>query len=85
MNARELINAMKNRESFTVPKAYRAFRPPAIRDDKTIDPNVAQLQQSLADKLGAAVQIDYNKKGQGRLVIRYNSFEELDGILAHIQ
>ena len=35
-------------------------------DDKTIDPNVAQLQQSLADKLGAAVQIDYNKKGQGR-------------------
>jgi ParB family chromosome partitioning protein len=54
-------------------------------DDKTIDPNVAQLQQSLADKLGAAVQIDYNKKGQGRLVIRYNSFEELDGILAHIQ
>ena len=54
-------------------------------DDKTIDPNVAQLQQSLADKLGAAVQIDYNKKGQGLLVVRYNSFEELDGILAHIQ
>ncbi len=54
-------------------------------EDKSVDPNVAQLQQSLADKLGAAVQIDYNKKGQGRLVIRYNSFEELDGILAHIQ
>jgi ParB family chromosome partitioning protein len=54
-------------------------------EDKTVDPNVAQLQQSLADKLGAAVQIDYNKKGQGRLVIRYNSLEELDGILAHIQ
>lgn len=54
-------------------------------DDKKVDPNVAQLQQRLADTLGAAVQIDYNKKGQGRLVIRYNSFEELDGILAHIQ
>jgi ParB family chromosome partitioning protein len=55
------------------------------QDDKRPDPNVAQLQQSLADKLGAAVQIDYNKKGQGKLVIRYNSFDELDGILAHIQ
>ena len=55
------------------------------QDDKRPDPNVAQLQQSLADKLGAAVQIDYNKKGQGKLVIRYNSFDELDGNLAHIQ
>ena len=53
--------------------------------EKRVDPNVAQLQQSLIDKLGAAVQIDYNKKGQGKLIIRYNSFEELDGILAHIQ
>ena len=55
------------------------------QDDKRPDPNVAQLQQSLADKLGAAVQIDYNKKGQGKLVIRYKSFDVLDGILAHIQ
>ncbi|MCP5175705.1 MAG: ParB/RepB/Spo0J family partition protein [Moraxellaceae bacterium] len=53
--------------------------------EKRVDPNVADLQQRLADRLGAAVQIDYNKKGQGKLVIRYNSFEELDGILAHIQ
>lgn len=57
----------------------------APQPEKRVDPNVAQLQQSLIDKLGAAVQIDYNKKGQGKLIIRYNSFEELDGILAHIQ
>ena len=57
----------------------------APQPEKHVDPNVAQLQQSLIDKLGAAVQIDYNKKGQGKLIIRYNSFEELDGILAHIQ
>ena len=54
-------------------------------DTKRVDPNVADLQQSLIDKLGAAVQINYNKKGQGKLIISYNSFEELDGILAHIQ
>jgi ParB family transcriptional regulator, chromosome partitioning protein len=54
-------------------------------ETKRVDPNVADLQQSLIDKLGAAVQINYNKKGQGKLIISYNSFEELDGILAHIQ
>ncbi|HQV80125.1 MAG TPA: ParB/RepB/Spo0J family partition protein [Agitococcus sp.] len=54
-------------------------------DTKRVDPNVADLQQNLIDKLGAAVQINYNKKGQGKLIISYNSFEELDGILAHIQ
>ena len=45
----------------------------APQPEKRVDPNVAQLQQSLIDKLGAAVQIDYNKKGQGKLIIRYNS------------
>ena len=54
-------------------------------ETKRVDPNVADLQQSLIDKLGAAVQINYNKKGQGKLIISYNSFEELDGILAHIR
>ena len=54
-------------------------------ETKRVDPNVADLQQNLIDKLGAAVQINYNKKGQGKLIISYNSFEELDGILAHIQ
>ena len=49
------------------------------------DPNVAELTQWLAERLGAGVDIQYNKKGKGKLVIRYNSFEELDGILAHIQ
>lgn len=49
------------------------------------DPNVAELQQWLAERLGAGVDIQYNKKGKGKVVISYNSFEELDGILAHIQ
>ncbi|MFO8005120.1 MAG: chromosome partitioning protein ParB, partial [Thioalkalivibrio sp.] len=35
--------------------------------------------------LGAAVQVRYNRTGKGRLVIEYNSLDELDGILAHIQ
>ena len=51
---------------------------------RAIDPNVRKLQDNLSERLGAVVQIDCNAKGKGRLVISYNSLDELDGILAHI-
>lgn len=50
-----------------------------------IDPDVRKLQDSLAAKLGAPVQIDHTAKGKGKLVIKYNSLDELDGILNHIK
>lgn len=49
------------------------------------DPNVASLQQELAEKLGAKVLIQQGSGGKGKLVISYNSLDELDGILGHIQ
>jgi ParB family chromosome partitioning protein len=49
------------------------------------DPNVRHLQDDLADRLGARVQILPGTKGTGKLVISYNSLDELDGILAHIK
>jgi ParB family transcriptional regulator, chromosome partitioning protein len=61
--------------------------PSAKRDDATqqIDPNVAELQSSLSDRLGAKVLIQQGTGGKGKLVVSYNSLDELDGILAHIQ
>ncbi len=50
-----------------------------------LDPNVRQLQTNLSERLGAAVQIDCNARGKGRIVIAYNSLDELDGILEHIK
>lgn len=47
-------------------------------------PEVRQLETRLSDTLGAPVQVRYNRSGKGRLVIEYNSLDELDGILAHI-
>jgi ParB family chromosome partitioning protein len=49
------------------------------------DPNVQRLEQELADKLGAKVAIQHSSGGKGKLVVSYNSLDELDGILAHIQ
>jgi ParB family chromosome partitioning protein len=51
---------------------------------KKLDPNIGKMQENLSEKLGAAVTIKYNKQGRGVLQIRYNSLDELDGILDHI-
>ncbi|MEN8762507.1 MAG: ParB/RepB/Spo0J family partition protein [Thiogranum sp.] len=49
------------------------------------DPNLVTLEQDLSDRIGAPVAVQANPKGKGKLVISYNSLDELDGILAHIQ
>lgn len=48
------------------------------------DPDVKQLEQQLAENLGAKVEINYSKKGKGKLVISYTNLDELDGILNRI-
>jgi len=49
------------------------------------DPNISSLERSLCDQLGAAVSIQHGSKGGGKLIIKYSSPEELDGILGHIK
>ena len=53
--------------------------------EASADPNVSRLEQELADKLGARVAIQQGSGGKGKLVVSYNSLDELDGILAHIR
>jgi ParB family chromosome partitioning protein len=53
-------------------------------DEARGDPNVQRLEQELAEKLGAKVSIQHTGSGKGKLVVSYNSLDELDGILAHI-
>ena len=52
---------------------------------KVIDPDIKNLEEKLADQLGAKVLIQHNAKGKGKLVVKYNSVDELDGILSHIK
>ncbi|MDZ7661414.1 ParB/RepB/Spo0J family partition protein [Thiohalophilus sp.] len=49
------------------------------------DPDIRRFEEDLSEKLGAKVQIQSDNKGKGKLVIQYNSLDELDGILAHIK
>ena len=49
------------------------------------DPDIKRFQDELSEKLGAKVQIQHSARGKGKLVIDYNSLDELDGILGHIK
>ncbi|WP_330927190.1 ParB/RepB/Spo0J family partition protein [Candidatus Sororendozoicomonas aggregata] len=49
-----------------------------------VDPDIRRLEEQLAEKIGARVAIQSNAKGKGKLVISYNSNDELGGILAHM-
>jgi len=50
-----------------------------------VDPDIQRLELELADKLGAKVLFQHTASGKGKLVVAYNSLDELEGILSHIQ
>ncbi len=58
---------------------------PKVKPDTEIDPDIKILQQRLSDQLGSSVAIQHGAKGKGKMVIKYNSTEELEGILSHIK
>ena len=49
------------------------------------DKDIQRLEMDLSDRIGAKVRLDHTKQGSGKLVINYNSLDELDGILKHIK
>jgi ParB family transcriptional regulator, chromosome partitioning protein len=57
---------------------------PQKGDSKVEDPDIRRLELELADKLGAKVAFQHGASGKGKLVVAYNSLDELEGILSHI-
>ncbi len=55
------------------------------RESPAADPDIRRLQDDLSAQLGAIVKIQHTARGKGRLVVHYNSLDELDGILNHIK
>ena len=47
--------------------------------------DIRRLEIEISEKLGAKVAVNHSKKGSGKVVISYNSLDELDGILKHIK
>lgn len=57
---------------------------PAHKAAPKPDHDLLRLQEEIAQKLGANVAIKPAKQGRGKLVIEYNSLDQLDGILAKL-
>ena len=60
-------------------------RPEAAPAATAADPDVQRLELDLSEKLGARVAIQHTRSGKGKVVVSYNSLDELDGILEHIR
>jgi ParB family chromosome partitioning protein len=50
-----------------------------------LDADTLRLENELAEALGANVKLEPGRNGAGRIVVRYTSLDELDGILARLR
>lgn len=57
----------------------------AATSDSREDPDIRRLLDDLTDRLGARVDLKQSSNGKGKLMISYNSLDELEGILGHIK
>ena len=93
-HARALLGLTQNKQNelarrivkqqLSVREAERLVKqkPAATVKVKKSDRDILRLQESLSQKLGAAVSLRHGKKGAGQIVIRYASLDELEGLLA---
>lgn len=63
----------------------RRLQTPTAVKSSIQNPDILNLQESLAKQLKLKVAIQCNAKGRGKLVIHYKSLAELDGILAQFE
>ena len=78
------------KEGWSVREAERAVkrlsqqRPnlPRTATGASEDPDVKRLETRLGERLGASVRVEHRDSG-GRVIIRYHSVEELEGIIDH--
>ncbi len=57
----------------------------AARKPASQSADIRRLETEVSEKLGAKVNLQHTQKGAGKIVISYNSLDELDGILKHIR
>ncbi len=84
--ARQVVaKGLSVRETEQLVRRLQSATPEKSQQSKAVDPDIRRLQDDLTAQLGAMVRIQHSARGKGRLVVHYNSLDELDGILAHIK
>jgi len=77
LSVREAESLVKNWQNKHI-KSSAAKKP-------SVDADTADLQRQISERLGAKVLLSHGKGGKGKIVIQYNSLDELDGILQKIR
>jgi ParB family chromosome partitioning protein len=79
-------NGMTVRQTEVLVKKIQTAGPSGTVDKlPNTNPDITNLQNELSEKVGAVVLIQHSANGSGKLVFKYNSNDELDGILAHLK
>jgi len=65
-------------------KLVRRLKNPPLPRKREVDPDVQKLEDRLAEKLCARVKLTHSARGKGKMVIAFNSNDELEGILEHL-
>ena len=73
LNVRETESLVRKLQE----EAMLNSQPPA----KAKDPDIARLEEKLTQAIGAKAQIKHGHKGDGKLIISYDSLEHLEGVL----
>jgi ParB family chromosome partitioning protein len=59
--------------------------PSKSRKGRKVDRDVARLEEEMAEALGTSVEIKAGRKGTGKLVLHYSSFDHLDDLIARLR
>ena len=79
-------NALSVRQTETLVKQMKnASLNKTQKVDVRVDADILRMQESLSERLGAEVLIQHKTNGGGKLVFKYHSLDELEGILLRIK
>ncbi len=83
--ARVVAKELTARQTERLVRRMKSQSSPATSKAASRDPDLLRLEAELSERLGSAVRIEHRSGGSGRLVIRYSSLEELDGVLDRLR
>ncbi len=79
-----VVKELSVRETERLVKVWQKG-PPSKVTKVEMGPDVERLINGLSERLGAEISLKHNKSGKGSLIIHYNSLDELEGVMNHIQ
>ncbi len=81
---RTAARGLSVRETEALAQQMQMLCTPGSARKKKVDRDIARLEEDASGKIGTTVEIKAGKKGTGKLVLHYASFEHLDEMLAKL-